>query len=132
MALCTNEEFSAAVNVLETRLTLSKSAFPFIIRANNLFRSYFFFLITCTVFHSLPKQVRKLIGAIRHPTLKIRHPTSNIRRVKIRQPTCKNPTSDLLKSDIRLVKIRHPTCRNPTSDLYKSDIRLVKIRHPTC
>ena len=44
VALCTDEEFSAAVNVLEIRLTLSKSAFPFIIIANNLFRSYFFSL----------------------------------------------------------------------------------------
>ena len=64
--------------------------------------------------------IRKLIGAIRHPT-------SDMRLVKIRHPTFKNPTSD-----IRLVKIRHPTCKNPTSDLLKSDIRLVKIRHPTC
>ena len=54
---------------------------------------------------NIPK-LRKLIGAIRHPTLKIRH-----------------PTSDLYKSDIRLVEIRHSTCQNPTSD-----IRLVEIQ----
>ena len=69
--------------------------------------------------------VRKLIGAIRHPTLKLRHSTSDlsksdIRLVKIRHPTCKNPTSN-----IRLVKIRHPTCKNPTSNM-------LKLRHPAC
>ena len=78
--------------------------------------------------------LRKLIGAIRHPTLKIRHPTSDllnsdnrlkkfdIRLVKIRHPTLKSYIR-VVKSDIRLVKIRHPTL--------KFDIRLVKIRHPT-
>ena len=72
--------------------------------------------------------LRKLIGAIRHPTSKIRHPTSDIRHPTsdIRHQTCKNQTSDLLKSDIRLVKIRHPTF-----DLLKSDIQLANIRHPT-
>lgn len=57
VALCTNEEFSAAVNVLETRLTLSKSAFPLIVIATEQFIQKLFFLVTCTVFYSLSKQV---------------------------------------------------------------------------
>ena len=52
-----------------------------------------------------------------HPTSDFKTPTLDIRLFKIRHPTCKNPTSDLLKSDIRLVKIRHPT-----SGLFKSNI----------
>ena len=60
--------------------------------------------------------IRKLVGAIRV----VEYPTKLRKSAKIRQQSCKNPTSD-----IRLVKIRHPSCNSPTSDL-------LKIRHPSC
>ena len=73
-------------------------------------------MFCCLIFHiflnltsSLRKNISfpkcpKLTEAYRcHPTSDFKNPTSDIRRVKIRHPTCKNQTSDLLKSDIRLV-----------------------------